>query len=110
MVLELRTKANLEWCIRSIETTLALRYDLKSYPFRRYFPSKDIGKFLPNVTPRQLLSMCAKSKRYYGLLINGEFFMHPDSIVAYVKQHYRRKIVAEVKRTAASSLPLMPRR
>lgn len=110
MVLKLKTKANLEWCIRSIERSLCLKYDLKSYPFRRYFPCRVIGKFLPDVTPRQFLSLCAKSKKYHGLIVNGEFFVHPDSILTYVRQHYRRKITMEFMKKAASSLPLTPQK
>lgn len=104
MVLSLKCpKSLLAWSTRSIEGVFSSRYNVKRVPFKRFVPAHKISKYL-NITPEKFLDMCATSRTYHGLLVNGEFFVHPDCFLAFTKKHYRLKIKKELKKTEASNL------
>lgn len=109
MVLELTATQNLEWYIRSIEKTLSKRCNIKSYPLSKYYQAY-VLKHASIITAEKFLTLCSKSNKYHGLIINGTFYIHPDSFINFVKDYHRREIKKELKQTGASNLPERLRR
>lgn len=78
-----------------LKETLEYRFKLKSYPLRQYKCMHEVAAMI-GVSFATLKTRLSNSKSLHGLIVDGNFYVHPDSAVTIVKKAFTKLIDAEL--------------
>lgn len=81
-----------------LKEVLEYRFKLKAYPLRQYKQLEDIAEMIGE-SSQKLRTRMSKSKSLHGLIVDGNFYVHPDSAVTIVKKAFTKLIDAELAET-----------
>lgn len=92
MVLHLQQK-HLILTTTFLKETLELRFKLKKYPLRSYKNFDDVADMIGQ-SRSEFRKRITTSKSLHGIIVNGNFMLHPDSAIEVIKRGFKKTIAS----------------
>lgn len=74
-----------------VEKHLAKQFRLPKRPLSAYLPLEEVATYLDAPT-RYLFNLAATSPVLHGFIMHNRLYLHPQAVVRYARQKFRRKI------------------
>lgn len=80
-----------------IESLLPLKFGLKHIPLHRYKTLQELFRLSLTMDEHSLKNEIARSPTCHGVMYGGEVYVHPDSLLEFLKIKWAKKLRKEFK-------------